>query len=96
MVVESRPSVSEYVKTTETIESLSQQDSPYKNMENYAENRRGKPEMSMLAEITAEAVALAEMQTQPVNLPTAVDSVEVETIQNGSYCEENGCGGGDG
>ena len=35
----------------------------------------------MLDEITAEAVALAEMQTQPEDLPTAVDSVEAETIQ---------------
>ena len=81
LVVESRPSVSELVKTTETIENLSQQGLLYKNMENYAENRRGKPEMSMLVEITAEAVALAEMQTRPVDLPTAVDSVEVETKQ---------------
>ena len=35
----------------------------------------------MLVEITAEAVASAEMQTRPVDLPTAVDSVEVETKQ---------------
>ena len=89
LVVESRPSVPELVKTTETIESLSQQDSLYKNMENCAENRRGKPEMSMLAEITAEAVALAEMQTQPVDLPTSVDSVEVETIQMTGHIVKN-------
>ena len=85
--------MSELVRTTETIESLSQRDLLCKNLENFAENRRGKPDMSMLVEITEEAVALAEMQTQPVDLPTAVDSVEVETIKNGgSYCVENGCG----
>ena len=65
MVVESRPNVSELVKTTETIESLSQQNLLNKNVENYVENRRRKPDMGMLVEITAEAVALAEMQTQP-------------------------------
>ena len=42
LVVESRPSVLEPVKTTETIESLSQQDLLYKNLENYAVNQRGK------------------------------------------------------
>ena len=89
LVVESRPSVSELVKTTETIESLSQQDLLYKKMENYAENQRGKPEMRMLVEITAEAVASAEMQTRPVDLPTAVDSVEVETIQMTGHIVKN-------
>ena len=48
LVVESRPSI----KRTETIKSLSQQDFLYKNLENYAENRRGKPDMSMLVEVT--------------------------------------------
>ena len=80
-VVESQPSVSELIKTTEAIESLSQQDLLHKNLENYAESRRGKSEMSMLHEITAEAVALAEMQTQQVDLPTAVDSMEAEPIK---------------
>ena len=79
LVVESRPSVSELVKTTETIESLSQQDVLYKNLENYAENQRGTSEMSMLDEVAAEAVALAEMQTQVGDLPTAVDSMDAET-----------------
>ena len=37
----------------------------------YAENRRGKSEMSMLDEVTAEAVALAEVQTQAEDLPSA-------------------------
>ena len=37
--------------------------------------------MSLLGEIMAEAVALAEMQTQPVDLLTAVDSEEVATIK---------------
>ena len=40
--------------------------------------------MSMLDEITAEAVALAEMRTQPEDLPTAVDSVEALTIKKRS------------
>ena len=45
----------------------------------------------MLDEITAEAVALAEMQTQPEDLHTAVDSVEAKTIKKGrAYCEEDG------
>ena len=82
LVVESRPSVSELVKTTETIESLSQQDVLYKNLENYAENQRGTSEMSMLDEVAAEAVALAEMQTQVRDLPTAVDSMDAETKKN--------------
>ena len=64
MVVESRPSVSELVKTTETVESLSQKELLYTNLENYAESQRGKSEMSMLDEIAAEAAAVAEMQTQ--------------------------------
>ena len=39
-------------------------------------NQRGKSEMTMLDEI-----ALAEMQTQVGNVPTAVDSMEDETIK---------------
>ena len=57
---DSRPSVSELVKTTETM--------LYKTLEGYAENRRGKSEMHRLDEVTAEAVALAEMQTQAGDL----------------------------
>ena len=76
-VVESRPSVSGLIKTTETIESLSQQDLLYKNLE----SRRGKPDMSMLAEVAEAAVALAELQTQPEDLPTAVHSEVVETVK---------------
>ena len=46
-----------------------------------AEKRRGKSEMSMLDEVAAEAAALAEMLTEQVDLPTAVDSMEAETIK---------------
>ena len=46
-----------------------------------AEKRRGKSEMSMLDEVAAEAVALAEMLTEQVDLPTAVESMEAETIK---------------
>ena len=42
LVVESLPSVLELVKTTETIESLSQQDLLCKNLKKYAINQRGK------------------------------------------------------
>ena len=35
----------------------------------------------MLDEIAAEAAALAEMQIQPGDLPTAVDRMEVETVK---------------
>ena len=68
-------------KTTETIESLSQKDLLYKIRENYAIHQRGKSEMSMLDDIAAEAAALAEMQTQVGSIPTAVDSMEDETIK---------------
>ena len=37
--------------------------------------------MSLLDEITTEAIALAEMQTQQVDLPNAVDCMEAETIK---------------
>ena len=76
LVVESRPSVVEFVKTTETIESLSQEDLLYKNLENYGMNLRGKSEMSMLDEVAAGAAALAEMQSHVGRIPTAVDSME--------------------
>ena len=72
--VDPEPIVSELVKTMETIESLSQQDLLHKNLEHYAENQRGKSEMSMLDEIVADAAALAEMQTQPGELSIAVKS----------------------
>ena len=61
----------------ETIESQSQQDLLGKKLENYAEARRSNPVMSMLAEVTEAAVALADMQTQPENLLIAVDDVTV-------------------
>ena len=48
---------------------MSQQELLYKNLENYAENQRGKSEMSMLDEIAAEAAAWAEMQTQVETFP---------------------------
>ena len=47
----------------------------------YAENQRGRSEMSMLDEVAAEAAALAEMQTQVGDLPTTVDSMEAETAK---------------
>ena len=72
--VDPEPIVSELVKTTNTIQSLSQQDLLHKNLEHYAENQRGKSEMSMFDEIAAEAAALAEMQTQPVELAIVVKS----------------------
>ena len=68
LIVQSHQCFSELVKTTETIESLLQQDLLHKNLENYAEGRRGKPDMSMLVAVTEAAVALAEMQTQPGDL----------------------------
>ena len=47
--------------------------------------------MSTLDEIAAEAGALAEMQTQVEDIPTAVDSMEAEIIKNGGpYREEIG------
>ena len=49
----------------------------------HAENQRGRSEMSMLDEVAAEAVALAEMQIQVGDLPTAVDSMVAETIKKG-------------
>ena len=70
LVVESRHSVLELVKTTETIES---------------ENQRVKSEMSMLDEIAEEAAALAEIQTQPGDLLTAVDSMEAETAKKAGH-----------
>ena len=95
LVVESQPGVSELVKTTKTIESVSQEDLLCCTRiwkKTYAENRRGKPDISMLVEITEEAVALAEMHTQTENLPTAEDSMVAETVKmGGSYCEEDGC-----
>ena len=77
-VVEIRPSVWESVKTTETTKSLSQPRQLYSGLPNHAVNQRAKFEMSMLDEIATEAAASAEMQTQPVDLPTAVDSKEAE------------------
>ena len=68
------------VKTTDTIESLTQQELLYKNLENYAGNQRGESGMSMLDNVAAEAAALAEMQTQVVDSPTIVASMEVETV----------------
>ena len=50
-------------KRRETIESHSQQDLLYMNLENCAEARRSNPVMRVLAEVTEVAVALAEMQT---------------------------------
>ena len=90
--LESLPSVSESVKTTETIESLSQQDLLCKNLESYAEKQRGKSEMSMLDQIAAEAAALAEMQTQVEDVPTVVDSKHGGRDHNngGSHREEIG------
>ena len=45
----------------------------------------------MLDEIAAEAAVVAEMQTQVEDIPTAVDSMEAETIKNGwPYREEIG------
>ena len=63
LIGESHQCFSELIKTTETIESLLQQDLLHKNLENYAESRRGKPDMSMLVAVAEAAVALAEMQT---------------------------------
>ena len=80
-LIESRPSISELIKMTETIESLSQQDLLCRNLENYAESRRGKPDMSMLAEVAEAAVAIVEMQTQPGDRPTAENSVVVEPVK---------------
>ena len=68
------------VKTTETIESLTQQELLYTNLKNVAGNQRGEPGMSMLDDVAAEAAALAEMQTQVVEIPTIVASMEVETV----------------
>ena len=68
------------VKTTETIESLTQQDLLYKNLENYAGNQRGESGMSMLDDVAAEAAALAEMQTQVEDIPTTVARKEVVTV----------------
>ena len=93
LVVENRPCVLELDKTTETIKSSSQPGQLYSGLPNYSENQRVKFEMSMLDEIAAEAAALAEIQTQPADLPPAVDSMEGRDRQNGgSNCEENGCG----
>ena len=64
LVVESGQCFSELIETTETIDSLLQQELLYKNLENYAEGRRGKPDVSMLVAVTEAAVALVEMQTQ--------------------------------
>ena len=62
-LLKARLVVLELIKTTETIESPSQQDLLYKNLENYAESRRGKLDMSMVVEVTEATVALAELQT---------------------------------
>ena len=49
--------------------------------------------MSMLDEVAPGAAALAEMQTQVGDVPTAAHSMEAKTIKNGgSYCKEDGCG----
>ena len=42
--------------------------------------------MNMLDEVVAETMALAEMQSQEANIPTAVNNVEAETIINGEAC----------
>ena len=59
-------------------------------MENYAENERGKTEMSTHDEVAAEAVALAVMQTQVGDLPAALDSIEAETLKDGVSCNKEG------
>ena len=85
--------VSELIKATETIESLSQQDLLYRNLENCAESRRGKLDKSMLAEVAEAAVASAEMQTQPGDLPHCRRQRGGRAREGGgSYSEENGCG----
>ena len=82
LVVESRHSVLELIKMTETIECLSQQYLPHKNLENYAKNRRGKSDMSMLVEVTEAAVALAEMQTRKTDsLPKTNVWSQMEKLQ---------------
>ena len=55
------------------------------NLENYAESQRVKSEMSMLDEIAAEAAVVAEIQTQVEDIPTAVDSMEAETIKKAGH-----------
>ena len=48
--------------------------------------------MSMLVEVTEAAIALAEMQTQLEDLPTAEENVVVETGKAASCSKEDGCG----
>ena len=64
----------------ETIESLSQSSQLYSDLLNNAENQRVKLKTSMLDVVAAEAAALAEMHTQPVNLATVVESLEESTM----------------
>ena len=78
---ESQPSVLELVKTEETIESLSQTGELYSDLPSCAENQRAQSERSMLEEVAAKAAAMAEAQTQPEDLPTVEDSMEVETAR---------------
>ena len=74
-------------------ESLSQPGQLYSDLPNHAVNRRVNFEMSMLDdEIATEAAASAEMQTQPADLPTAVDSMEAETAKIVGHTVKNGCG----
>ena len=80
--------VSDGRKTAETVESVSQSESLFGELPNYAENQRVLAEMGMLDEV-AEAARFAEAQTQPEDLNTAVDNMEAETEKNGrSLCAE--------
>ena len=85
---ESRTGVLELVKTEETIESLSQTGELYSDLPHYAENQRAQFERSMFEEVAAVAAAMAEAQTQPEDLPTVEDSMEVKTARMAGHKEE--------
>ena len=74
------------VKAAETIESQTQPRLLYFELPHYAENQRALTEMSMLDEAAVEAARLAEAQTQPGVLHTAVDSMEAETAKMAGHC----------
>ena len=61
----------------------------YSGLPKYAEHQRVEFEKSVLDEIAAEAAVLAEIQT---SRPSHCCGQYGDRQNDGSYCEENGCG----
>ena len=82
----------------ETIESQTQQDLLYKDLENYADARRNDPARTMLAEVAEAAMMQAEAETQPddpamaVGNVTETDGVPVGQISKKIAVEAGGSG----